>query len=108
MKGDLQMLLKIKVGILAATVLVLSMALFGQAAATPALSEDGVIPGHFIVQIAPNQNAAAVANEMAAVHALGVSHVYSHAFNGFAARIPEGRLNALRNDPRVVSIVEGG
>lgn len=31
--------------------------------------------------------------------------VYRHAVNGFAGNVPAGRLNALRNDPRVVDVV---
>jgi subtilisin len=84
----------------------LSLALFSGPAATPTLADSEVVPGHYIIQLAPNQNAAAVANEMARNQGLGVSHVYGHALNGFAAQVPEGRLNALQNDPRVLTIVE--
>ncbi len=65
----------------------------------------GPVPDHYIIKLQRNQNAAAVANEMALTHGLGVGHVYRHALNGFAARVPQGRFNALASDPRVVSIV---
>jgi subtilisin len=87
-------------------VAVFSLLLFGGGAASSIFADSDVVAGHYIVQLAPNQNAAAVANEMAQTHGLGVSHVYGHAMNGFAARVPDGRLNALRNDPRVLTIVE--
>ena len=67
---------------------------------------NGPVPDHYIITLQPNQNAAAVANEMALTHVLGVGHVYRHALNGFSARVPQGRLNALGSDPRVVSIVQ--
>jgi subtilisin family serine protease len=68
-------------------------------------SDTGPVPDHYIIKIRPNENAAAVANEMAFTHGLAVGHIYRHAFNGFSARVPQGRLNALRSDPRVVSVV---
>jgi len=38
-------------------------------------------------------------------HGLGIGHVYQHALHGFSARVPQGRLNFLQSDPRVLSIV---
>jgi subtilisin family serine protease len=64
------------------------------------------VPDHYIIKLRPNEHAAAVANEMALSHGLGIGHVYQHALNGFSALVPQGRLNYLRSDPRVVSIVE--
>jgi subtilisin family serine protease len=68
-------------------------------------ADDGIIQDHYIIKLRPNQNAAAVANEMALTHGLGLEHIYRYAFHGFSAFVPQGRLNALRSDPRVVSIV---
>lgn len=65
----------------------------------------GPVPDHYIIKIRLIENAAAVANEMAFTHGLAAGHIYRHALNGFSARVPQGRLNALRSDPRVVSIV---
>lgn len=44
------------------------------------------------------------AGAVAADHGLKPTHVYGTVFSGFAARVPEGRMNALRNDPVVQSI----
>lgn len=50
---------------------------------------------------APNEaRAAAVAQELG----LAPRHTYGTALFGFSATVPVARLNALRNDPRVVSI----
>jgi len=65
----------------------------------------GPVPDHYIIKLQPNENAAAAANEMALTHGLGVGHVYRYALNGFSAQVPQGRLNALATDPRVISIV---
>jgi subtilisin len=77
--------------------------------ASPVLAfvpDSGPVPDHYIIKLRPNQQAAAVADEMALTHGLGIGHVYQHALNGFSAFVPQGRLNFLRSDPRVVSIVE--
>ena len=68
-------------------------------------ADDGIIQDHYIIKLRPNENAAAVANEMALTHGLGLGHTYRHALHGFSAFVPQGRLNALRSDPRIVSIV---
>lgn len=86
-------------------VTVLALGLFGFVNSQPAYANGDIIPGSYIVKLQPNARAAEVANEMAQANGLGVSYVYGHALNGFAAQIPEGRLHALQNDPRVVSIV---
>src|SRR5260221_1004817 len=56
-----------------------------------------VIPDHYIVVLKQGHSPAAVAH----THRLNPHKIYSHALNGFAAAVPSGRLNALRNDPRV-------
>ena len=38
---------------------------------------------------------------VAKTHGLARKHTFTHALNGFAGHVPEGRLHALRNDPRV-------
>lgn len=60
------------------------------------------IPGKYIVVLkdsTPNPNQ--VANEMAKTHGLGVDQVYEHALKGFAATIPDARLEAVKKDTRV-------
>jgi subtilisin family serine protease len=50
--------------------------------------------------------ASAVAHEMASQHSGQVFHTYEHALKGFAVRMPEARMQALRADPRVAYIEE--
>jgi subtilisin family serine protease len=50
--------------------------------------------------------ASAVAQEMATQHSGQVFHTYEHALTGFAVRMPEARMQALRADPRVAYIEE--
>jgi subtilisin family serine protease len=47
-----------------------------------------------------------VAQDVAVAHGLAVEHIYTHALKGFSATIPPQRLNAVRSDPRVNSVVE--
>jgi subtilisin len=70
----------------------------------PALANGDAIPGQYIVVLAPGTNSLSAANDMAREHGLTVAHVYSHALNGFAARIPDARLEKLKEDPRVLLI----
>ena len=51
-------------------------------------------------------NVPAVANEHAQQHAANVRFVYAAAMKGYAASIPNARLNAIRQDPRVAFISE--
>jgi len=53
------------------------------------------IPGEYIVVLKPT----ARSEEVAQQHGLAARHQFKHALNGFAGHIPEGRLNALQNDP---------
>jgi len=66
------------------------------------LTPGAVIPGQYIIVLHDTvADPAAVADELARTHGLGLGHVYSHALKGFSARVPAGRLNALSRDPRV-------
>ncbi len=86
--------------------LLLALAMF-HFQAQPAMAQNGQgVPDEYIVMLQPNANAAAVANEMAQAHGLGVGHVYENAFKGFSAHVPPGRLSALQSDPRVLSITQ--
>jgi len=55
----------------------------------------------YIVVFKDGVNAKAVAQEQASRHAIGLTHVYSRALNGYAARIPEAWLERIRADRRV-------
>lgn len=70
-----------------------------------ALPNQGVIPDHYIIKLVPAVLPTKAANGMAKAHGLTIKHVYRHAFNGFAARVPSGRLAGLKRDPRVASVV---
>ena len=72
-----------------------------QAAAAP----EGKIPNQFIIKLAPGQRALDVVPDIALKHGLRLGHTYSHAFNGFSARVPAARLKKLKNDPRIQSII---
>ncbi|MCI0397301.1 MAG: S8 family peptidase [Chloroflexi bacterium] len=87
-----------------AAALLLAFVLFGQTT-RPTLATGDAIPGRYIIKLAGGVESLAAANDLAREHGLGLGHVYSHAFNGFSATVPDGRLNALQNDARVVSIV---
>ncbi len=58
------------------------------------------IPDRFIVELAPGVDAGSVAG----FHGVIPDHIYGKAINGFAGFVPPGRINALRNDPLVVSV----
>lgn len=66
--------------------------------------DDGPIPGHYIVTLNEGVEPGSAAKSLAALHRLEVSHVYRHALRGFAARIPDARLQKLREDPRVQNV----
>jgi subtilisin len=91
--------------ILATAVVFASLFLLNRTA-SPALANGDVVPGHYIVVLAPGVNSLNAANEMGRAHGLAVGHVYSHAINGFAARIPDARLEKVKSDPRVLFVDE--
>ena len=68
-------------------------------------SPEGKIPNHYIIKLQSNQRAKDVVPEIALQHGLRLGHVYSHAFNGFSAKIPAARLKALKKDSRVISVL---
>ena len=65
-----------------------------------ALTQDGSIPGHYVVQL----DWAADAPALAAQYGLTPKHVYQHLMNGFAGAIPDATAQALSVDPRVLRI----
>ena len=88
-------------------VVVLLASLMGRASAAPAASRPDVIPGQYIVVFNDSvSNPEAVADEMAQQHGLGLLNKYNHALSGFAAVIPDARLEAVRSDPRVQFVSE--
>lgn len=65
-----------------------------------------VIPGQYIVTLKPGEKPATVGNRLALGTGLSVRHRFSHAINGFSATIPPARLQQVRNDPSVLSVIE--
>jgi hypothetical protein len=76
---------------------VISVAAFN---VTQAETQSYAVPGRYVVVLKHGHAASAVAE----AHGLKPDRFYSHALNGFAGIIPEGRLLALQNDPRVESL----
>ncbi|MGH2756261.1 MAG: S8 family serine peptidase [Actinomycetota bacterium] len=77
------------------------------AGVAPARADDRV--GRYIVVLNPGAgDPGAVASEHANEHSAVVTHVYRYSLSGYAAAIPEARLDDLRSDPRVAYISEDG
>lgn len=74
-------------------------------AAQATVPNQGQVPDSYIVKIASGVDPDVAASDIAVATGAGVGHVYRHAFNGFAARIPAARLGALQRHPLVVSVV---
>src|SRR5688572_28954446 len=71
------------------------------------LSFAGATPNHGMYIIVFNSSvtdARGTAMALEKAHGLQGSFIYEHALKGFAATIPAGRLNALKNDPRVAYV----
>jgi len=79
------------------TLVVLALLLSG---ALPAIAGPGKAPARYIVVIKPGVDASAVARG----HEVAVSHIYTHALNGFAAPLSPAQLQALAADPRVAYV----
>ena len=71
-----------------------------------ARQQEGEPTRTYIVVLAPEVDAAAVAAEHAATSGIEVVRTFSSALNGYAARIDPRRLPELRADPRVLAIEE--
>src|SRR5438477_4148370 len=64
-------------------------------------AQSGPISDKYIVLLNPGASSIAVA----ARHGLAPDFVYHVALHGYAGTVPQGRLRALRDDPRVVALV---
>ncbi|HSJ57342.1 MAG TPA: S8 family peptidase [Anaerolineae bacterium] len=93
------------VTVLAVVLIAALVAVPGSRPANAQALEGQAVPEQYIVKLAEGINSASAARELGRLHALTVHYTYSHAFNGFAARIPDAQLARLQADPRVVSIV---
>jgi len=59
-----------------------------------------VVPNSFIVVLADGVSP----DEVVSKHGVPKGRTFTSVFNGFSGIVPPGRVNALRNDPRVVSV----
>ena len=67
--------------------------------------QEGIIPGRYIVVLEEGvQDPSAVAREHARRHGAEVLRTYRHAIKGYAARLPEVRLEEVRADGRVAHV----
>src|SRR5947209_16296171 len=63
------------------------------------------IPGHYIVVLRElGTDPGTVAGEHARDDGAKISHIYRNALRGFAAAIPDQRLDAVKADPRVAYV----
>ena len=78
-----------------------------QGAAAPPKTPTGKIPDQYVVVLNDDvRDPGAVASEHAQRHGAEVIQTYRHAIKGYAARIPEARLEAVRDDARVQFVSE--
>ena len=90
----------------AATVFATALTVPGVSEAAPATPEGP--PASYIVALRDGSDPRQVAHDHNRRFNAEVSHVYSAALNGYAARIPQARLANLRGDPRVSYIEADG
>jgi len=79
------------------TLVVLALLLSGT---FPAIADPGAVPARYIVVVKPGVDASVVARG----HGVTISHIYTHALNGFAAPLSPAQLRALAADPTVAYI----
>lgn len=81
----------------ALAVVVAPMSALAQTAGDP-------IPDLYIIKLHPKTVVEDAVTDTEKYHGGQVSHIYKHAFHGFAARIPAARLKQLQQDPRIAAI----
>ncbi len=91
---------------IALAVLIASGIALAQENSTPGQGPpEGIIPGQYIVVLEEGvQDPTAVAQEHAQRHRAEVLYTYQHAVKGYAARLPERRLDEVRADERVAYV----
>jgi subtilisin family serine protease len=78
-------------------------------AALPAIGEGSSAVGRYIVVLEGGvSDPGAVARDHGRSHSARVSHVYRHAIEGYAATLPEGRVDDIERDPRVAYVERDG
>jgi subtilisin family serine protease len=78
----------------------------GQAAAPvlPVIDGDPVVPGEYVVVLHDRADVARTAADLAQRHKGTILVTYHHALRGFAIRMPDQAVGALRKDPRVAMV----
>ena len=97
MKKKLWIGIILAIGLLA---VLLAGPVYGGATAQERGASGDVVPDSYIVVLQDG----ASADDVASAHGVARKHLYSSVFNGFSGKVPPGRVDALRNDPRVVSV----
>ena len=76
--------------------------------AAPVVTAPGAgapVPGQYVVVFRPGTRGAGdLARTLTREHGGRLLHTYEHALQGFAARLPEGRVAALRRNPNVLLV----
>ncbi len=80
-------------------------AMAAAAVPAPAQQAPGTIPDQYIVTLQPGVDPLAKANEHAQEHGAAVLHVYQVVLTGYAAVIPDARLDDVQADPEVVAVI---
>ena len=95
----------VRVSVALSLALAAAFAAFQSAAAAP--SSSNKIDGQYIVVFKDNvADVEGFTGKLAAQHGLSVSHTYTAALKGFAAKVPPGKLADLQADPNVASITQ--
>ena len=81
-------------------------AAFAGTFATRQLLGQGVSRHYIVVFHDDERNTPGLASENARAYGASLSHVYQSALKGYAATIPDGRIDDIRRDPRVAFVSE--
>jgi subtilisin len=85
-------------------ILILTVVAASSFAVTPTQASTSAKP--YIIVFKDTVDAPATVPALARAYGLQAGFVYQHALKGMSATVPDGRLAALKNDPRVAYVVE--
>jgi hypothetical protein len=71
-----------------------------------AVADSEPIPGQYIVVLEPGSDLSAAIADVERLPGVEVIHVYGHALDGYAARLPDAALAVVKADPRVDYVVQ--
>lgn len=70
-------------------------------------AKNNKVPGQYIIVLNDDvEDVDGVVEGLEKAHGLGHLHTYKHALKGFAATVPEGKLDKIKSDPRVKFVSE--